>query len=57
MNFPVLFSVLAGVAIFTRMSLPLASFTIFRDHEYAKDVISINNRYVLFVGTQSLVLT
>ena len=43
-------SVLVGVAVFARLSLPLASLTIFRDYSYSKDVISINNRnvYLLF---------
>ena len=48
----VLFSVLAGVAIFTRLSLPLTSFAVFRDREHPKNVISINNRYVFSVRTQ-----
>ena len=45
----VLFSVLAGVAIFTRLSLPLASFAVFCDREHPKNVISINNRYAFSV--------
>jgi hypothetical protein len=42
----ILFSVLFAVAFLTRLSLPLTAMTIFRDHNYSKDVISINNRYV-----------
>jgi hypothetical protein len=40
------FSVVAGVAILSGLSLPLASYTVFRDYTYSKDVISVNNRFV-----------
>jgi hypothetical protein len=42
----ILFSILLAVAFLTRLSLPVTAMTIFRDHNYSKDVISINNRYV-----------
>jgi hypothetical protein len=40
------FSVYLSVAIFSRLSLVIASMAIFRDYSYSKDVISINNRCV-----------
>ncbi|CAB3982863.1 Hypothetical predicted protein [Paramuricea clavata] len=41
--------VVVGVAILAGLSLPLASFTVFRDYTYSKDVISVNNRNVYMV--------
>ncbi|CAB3995341.1 Hypothetical predicted protein [Paramuricea clavata] len=41
--------VLFAVAFLTRLSLPVTAMTIFRDHNYSKDVISINNRNVYLV--------
>ena len=41
--------VLLGVALLTRLSLLITAVTVFRDHDYPKDVISINNRNVYLV--------
>ncbi|CAB4031547.1 Hypothetical predicted protein [Paramuricea clavata] len=41
--------VVAGVAVLSGLSLPLASFTVFRDYTYSKDIISVNNRNVYMV--------
>jgi hypothetical protein len=40
------FSVYMSVAIFSGLSLPIVSLTVFRDYSYSKNVISINNRCV-----------
>ena len=40
------FSVLLGVAFLNRLSLPITAMTIFRDYNYPRNVISIDNRYV-----------
>ena len=39
-------SVLAGIAFLTRLTLPITALTVFRDPNYSKNVISIDNRFV-----------
>ena len=42
----ILFSVLLAVALLTYLCLLIIAATIFRDYDFPKNVISINNRYV-----------